>query len=167
MNLNNFFNSINKNSKMGDFQDLDHLDGLSASTTSAKLYSNKRDDVVMFYFRDGATHVSVYTQSKLISENIKWNYRISKKKIRALLINSRNANAFTGKDGFRGLKILAENLSEELTLKQKLDEEKPEKIESNEILFACTGTIGEKFPTEKIKNSIPDLIKKIKYTQNK
>ncbi len=152
---------------MGDFQDLDHIDGLSASTTSAKLYSNKRDDVVMFYFRDGATHASVYTQSKLISENIKWNYKISKKKIRALLINSRNANAFTGKDGFRGLKILAENLSEELTLKQKLDEEKPEKIESNEILFACTGTIGEKFPTEKIKNSIPDLIEKIKYTQNK
>ena len=152
---------------MGDFQDLDHIDGLSVSTICANLYSNKRDDVVMFYFRNGATYASVYTQSKLISENIKWNYKINKKKIRALFINTRNANAFTGKDGYKGLKILAEKLSEELTLKQKSDEEKPEKIESNEILFACTGTIGEKFPTEKIKKSIPDLIKKIKYTQNK
>ena len=167
INLNNLFNSISKNSKTRDFQDLDHLDGVSVSTTCANLYSQKRDDVVLFYFRNGASYASVYTQSKLISENIKWNLKISKKKIKALLINTRNANAFTGKDGFKSLKILAENLSQELTQKQKNDEEKPKKIEPNEILFACTGTIGEIFPTEKIKKSIPDLIKKIKYTQNK
>ena len=167
INLNNLFNSINKNSKMGDFQDLDHLDGVSISTSSANLYSKKRDDVVLFYFRNGATYASVYTQSKLVSENIKWNLKISKKKISALLINTRNANAFTGKDGFKGLKILAENLSQELTHKQKNDEEKPKKIEPNEILFACTGTIGEIFPTEKIKKIIPDLVNKIKYNQNK
>ena len=69
INLNNLFNSLSKNSKMGDFQDLDHIDGLSVSTTCANLYSEKRDDLVMFYFRKGATHASVYTQSKLISEN--------------------------------------------------------------------------------------------------
>ncbi len=84
-----------------------------------------------------------------------------------MLINTRNANAFTGKDGFKALKILADDLSQELTQKQKSDEEIPAKIESDEILFACTGTIGEIFPTEKIKKSIPDLIKKIRYTQNK
>ena len=167
INLNNLLNSLSKNSKMGDFQDLDHIGGLSVSSVSANLYSKKRDDVVMFYFRNGATHASVYTQSKLISENIKWNLKINKKKIKAILINTRNANAFTGKNGFKGLKILAESLSQELTEKQKIDEEKPEKIFANEILFACTGTIGEAFPTEKIKKSIPDLIKNIKYTQNK
>jgi len=167
INLNNLFNSINKNSKMGDFQDLDHIDGLSISATSANLYSKQRDDLVLFYFRNGANHASVYTQSKLISENIKWNLKINKKKIKALLINTRNANAFTGKDGFKGLKILADDLSHELTQKQKSDEEKPSKIESDEILFACTGTIGEIFPTKKIKKSIPELIKKIRYTQNK
>ncbi len=152
---------------MGDFQDLEHIDGLSISTTCANLYSKQRDDLVLFYFRNGANHASVYTQSKLISENIKWNLKINKKKIKALLINTRNANAFTGKDGFKALKILADDLSQELTQKQKSDEEIPAKIESDEILFACTGTIGEIFPTEKIKKSIPDLIKKIKYTQNK
>ncbi len=167
ININNLFNSINKNSKMGDFQDLDHIDGLSISVTSANLYSKQRDDLVLFYFRNGVNHASVYTQSKLISENIKWNLKINKKKIKALLINTRNANAFTGKEGFKGLKILADSLSQELTQKQKSDEEKPIKVESDEILFGCTGTIGEIFPTEKIKKSIPDLIKKIKYTQNK
>jgi len=152
---------------MGHFQDLKHIDGLSISSTSANLYLKQRDDLVLFYFRNGANYASVYTQSKLISENIKWNLKINKKKIKALLINTRNANAFTGKDGFKGLKILADDLSQELTQKQKNDEENPVKIESDEILFACTGTIGEIFPTEKIKKSIPDLIKKIKYTQNK
>ncbi len=167
INLNNLLNSISKNSKIGDFQDLEHIDGVSISSISANLYSKKRDDVVMFYFRNGANHASVYTQSKLISENIKWNLKINKKRIKALLINTRNANAFTGKNGFKGLKILAENLSQMLTEKQKIDEEKPEKILPNEILFACTGTIGEAFPTEKIKSSIPELIENIKYNQNK
>ena len=167
INLNNLLNSISKNSKIGDFQDLEHIDGLSISSISANLYSKKRDDVVMFYFRNGANHASVYTQSKLVSENIKWNLKINKKRIKALLINTRNANAFTGKNGFKGLKILAENLSQMLTEKQKIDEEKPEKILPNEILFACTGTIGEAFPTEKIKSSIPELIENIKYNQNK
>jgi len=152
---------------MGYFQDLDHLDGVSISTTTANLYGNHRDDLVLFYFRKGATYASVYTQSKLISENIKWNLNIKTKKINALLVNTRNANAFTGKNGFKGLKILADDLSNMLTEKQKEDEEKPEKIKPTKILFACTGTIGETFPTKKIKFSIPDLIKKIKHTQNK
>ena len=167
ININNFFNSKNKDSIMGDFQDLDHLDGVSISTTTANLYGNHKDDLVLFYFRKGATYASVYTQSKLISENIKWNLNIKTKKINALLVNTRNANAFTGKNGFKGLKLLADDLSNMLTEKQKEEEEKPEKIKPTDILFACTGTIGETFPTEKIKVSIPDLIKKIKHTQNK
>ena len=167
ININNFFNSRNKNSIMGNFQDLDHLDGVSISTTTANLYGNHKDDLVLFYFRKGATYASVYTQSKLISENIKWNLNIKTKKINALLINTRNANAFTGKNGFKGLKILADDLSNMLTEKQKEDEEKPEKIKPTDILFACTGTIGETFPTERIRVCIPSLIKKIKYTQNK
>ena len=167
INFGNFFNSGGKKSKLGDFQDLEHVDGLSISTTSANLYNNERDDLVMFYFRNGAEHASVYTQSKIISENIKWNLNLKNKKIKALLVNARNANAFTGKKGYQGLKDIAEELSLRLSEKQKKDEEKPEKVKPNEILFGCTGTIGEKFPTEKIKKNISELIEKIKYTQNK
>ena len=167
INLDNLFNSKNKDSKTGDFQDLEHIDGLSISTTSANLYGNKRDDLVLFYFRDGANHASVYTQSKIISENIKWNLKIKSKKIKGLLVNTRNANAFTGKKGFLALKHIAESLSELLSEKQKIDEDIPEKIKQNDLLFACTGTIGETFPKDKINFSLPELIKKIKYTQNK
>ena len=121
----------------------------------------------MFYFRDGANYASVYTQSKIISENIKWNLNIKSKKIKSLIINTRNANAFTGPDGYKGLKEIAKEISIQLSEKQKEDEDYPKKISDNEILFGCTGTIGEKYPTEKIKKSIPELIKKIKYVQNK
>ena len=47
------------------------------------------------------------------------------------------------------------------------DEEKINSVQPNQILFGCTGTIGEVFPTQKIKQAIPNLIKKIKYAQNK
>ena len=152
---------------MGDFQNLEHLDGVSISAISANLYDSKRDDLVMFYFRDGANYASVYTQSKIISENIKWNLNLKNKKINALMINARNANAFTGKKGYQGLKEIADELAIQLSIKQKNDEEKPMTIKPDQILFGCTGTIGEKYPTEKIKKSIPDLIEGIKYTQSK
>ena len=167
INLTNFLSSKSKSKRMMEFQDLDHIDGVSISTVSANLYNNSRDDLVMFYFRDGANSASVYTQSKIISENIKWNLNQKAKKIYSLLINTRNANCFTGRQGYKGLEKIAEITSQKLTEKQKEDDEEPKKIKSKEIIFGCTGTIGENFPEDKIKSKIPELINKLKYTQNK
>jgi glutamate N-acetyltransferase/amino-acid N-acetyltransferase len=166
-NISNFLNSKSKNHKMIDFQDLDHLDGLSVSAVSANLYKTPRDDLVMFYFREGANFASVYTKSKIVSENIKWNINQKTKKIFSLLVNTRNANAFTGDQGYKSIQNIAEVISRELTDKQKHDEDEPKIIRSKNILFGCTGTIGETFPEQKIITKIPDLIKNIKYTQNK
>ena len=88
INLSNFLTSKSKNTRMIDFQDLDHIDGLSISVDSANLYNDSRDDLSMFYFRDGANYASVYTQSKIVSENIKWNLNQKSKKIYSLLVNS-------------------------------------------------------------------------------
>ena len=167
LNFKNLFNTESKKSKLSDFQDLDHLNGLAISITSAGLYNPPRDDLVLFYFRNGANYASVYTKSNIISENIKWNKSIKNKRIMALLVNTRNANAFTGKKGYTGLKEIADELANQLSSKQKLDEEKPEKIKIKDIIFGCTGTIGETFPTEKIKKNISDIVEKIKYNQNK
>jgi len=167
LNIKNFMNLQAFNSKMNDFQDLEHIDGVSISAVCANLYNKPRDDLVMFYFRDGANYASVYTQSKIVSENIKWNLNIKSKKVKSLIVNTRNANAFTGTEGYKGLKEIAKEVSIQLSKKQKEDEDYPKKISENEILFGCTGTIGEKYPTEKIRKNIPELIKKIKYVQNK
>ena len=93
------------------------------SVLSANLYNDNRDDLSMFYFRDGANYASVYTQSKIVSENIKWNLNQNSKKIYSLLVNTRNANAFTGKQGYESLKKLSEIISSELTKKQEQDED--------------------------------------------
>ena len=150
INLTNFLSSKSKNKRMSEFQDLDHIDGVSLSTVSADLYKDPRDDLVMFYFRDGANYASVYTQSKIISENIKWNLRHKVKRVFSLLINARNANCFTGKQGYKSLENIAGLISSKLTEKQKEDEDHPIKIKPKEVIFGCTGTIGEIFPEEKI-----------------
>ena len=167
INLSNFLSSKSKNTKMIDFQDLDHIDGLSISVVSANLYNNTRDDLTMFYFREGANYASVYTQSKIVSENIKWNLKQRPKKIFSLIVNTRNANAFTGKQGYDSMKKLADLTVKQLKKKQLEDEEKPKKISAKNIIFGCTGTIGEIFPYEKISNNIKNLVDKIRYTQNK
>ena len=63
-------------------------------------------------------------------------------------------------------KIL-QTASKQLSDKQKIDEDAPKIIKPKNILFGCTGTIGETFPLEKIISKIPELIKNIRYTQNK
>ena len=153
INLSNFLSSKSKNTRMIDFQDLDHIDGLSISVVSANLYKDNRDDLSMFYFRDGANYASVYTQSKIVSENIKWNLNQNSKKIYSLLVNTRNANAFTGKQGYESLEKIISQISDSLTKKQREDEDNPKKILPKEIMFGCTGTIGEEFPFEKILRS--------------
>jgi len=165
--INNFFDKKYKDSKIGHFQDLEHIDGLSISTVSCGLYDKKRDDLVLFYFRESANYANVYTQSKIVSENIKWNKKIKEKKIFGILINTRNANAMTGKDGYNSLKKISLNLSKLLNSKQIIDEDKPIEIKPSQILFACTGTIGEKFPENKILDNTKNLVEKIKYNQNK
>ena len=167
INLTNFLSSKSRNKKMMEFQDLDHIDGVSISTVSANLYNDNRDDLVMFYFREGANYASVYTQSKIVSENIKWNLNQKVKKIFSLIINARNANCFTGKQGYRSLEKISELVAEKLSKKQKEDEDFPKKIKPKEIIFGCTGTIGERFPEEKIINKISEIVDKVKYTQNK
>ena len=138
INLTNFLSSKSKKTKMIDFQDLDHVEGMSISVASANLYKDKRDDIAMFYFRDGANYASVYTRSKIISENIKWNLNQKSKKVFSLIVNSRNANTFTGKQGYQSLQILADLLAKKLSEIQKNDEENPKKINPKDILFGCT-----------------------------
>jgi glutamate N-acetyltransferase/amino-acid N-acetyltransferase len=66
------------------------------------------------------------------------------KRIFSLIVNTRNANAFTGKQGYESMtEAIRVVISSELTKKQEQDEDFPKKISSKDIIFGCTGTIGE------------------------
>ena len=165
INLKNFLNLNKRTSKMGDFQELKHIDGLHVSSVSAGLYSNGRDDLAIFYFPEGSNHAVAYTQSSIVSESITWNKENTKNNIKALVVNTKNANTFTGEQGLRGLDEIAKNLVE--SLKKFESENKYEKTKIKDILFASTGVIGEKFPVEKIKANIDNLVLNLKINQNK
>ena len=50
-----------KTNSIGFYQDLEHVDGVGISAVSANLYlDKKRDELVIFYFRKGANHASVF-----------------------------------------------------------------------------------------------------------
>jgi len=168
INIKNFFNEKSKMSKMGEFQNLKQIKGLEMSAVSADLYNNGRDDLVFFYFKDGANYASVTTSNSITSESITWNNNSHKKSIKGLLVNTKNANTFTGKQGKESLDILAKNLSRLLTLRESKSEKgTSETVKVKDLIFASTGVIGEQFPVDKIKDTLPRLIEKLKSDHNK
>ena len=168
INLKNFLSDKSKLSKMGEFQDLKPLDGLEVSSISADLYDNGRDDLALFYFKEGANYATLSTSNSIVSETITWNQKSNKKIIKGLLVNTKNANTFTGKQGYESIEILAKSLSKSLTLRESKKEEGiSETIKIKDLVFASTGIIGETFPTEQISNRIPDLASKLRDDQNK
>ena len=168
INLKNFLNNKNKLSKMGEFQNLKQIEGLEMSCISADLYGNGRDDLSLFYFNKGANYASVNTTNSIISETIVWNNSSHKKSIKALMVNTKNANTFTGKQGKESLDIIAKNLSRILTLKESKSEKgTSETVRTKDLIFASTGVIGEQFPVDKIKDALPDLVEKLKSEHNK
>ena len=168
INLKNFLNDKNKMSKMGEFQNLKQLEGLEMSSVSADLYGNGRDDLSLFYFSRGANYASVTTTNSIISETIAWNNSSHKKSIKGLMVNTKNANTFTGKQGKESLDIIAKNLSRILTLKESKSERgTSETVRIKDLIFASTGVIGEEFPVDQIKDALPDLVEKLKKEHNK
>ncbi len=168
INLKNFLNDKRKMSKMGEFQELKQIDGVEISSISADLYGDGRDDLTLFYFREGANYAMLSTTNSIVSETINWNEKSNKKSIKALLVNTQNANTFTGKQGLESLDEIAKNLSKSLTIKEsKSADGVDEAVKVKDILFASTGVIGEKFPVDKINGSISTLVDKLKEEQNK
>jgi len=168
LNLKNLFNPKVKSSKMGEFQELKPIEGLQISAVSADLYGDGRDDLTLFFFEEGANFAAVYTSSKITSVSINWNLKIKRHFIKALMVNTKNANTFTGTKGAHGLKEIANSLSKALTIKSSQSPHGVKEIvKITDLLFASTGVIGEDFPYLKIKNRIPELVKKLRTEQNK
>jgi len=168
LNLKNLLNPKVKMSKMGEFQELQPIDGLQISAVSADLYGDGRDDLTLFFFDEGANFGAVYTNSKVTSATINWNLKIKRHFVKALMINTKNANAFTGTKGAQGLKEVAQSLAKALTIKSSQSPKGvKEVVKITDLLFASTGVIGEEFPYVKIKNRIPELVKRLRTEQNK
>ena len=124
------------------------ISGVNIYTYCANLYNYNRLDVLLFIFDSELNIAEVFTNSKTRSITIDWNIKNLKKgKIKALLVNSGNANTFTGKVGELALNSLVNFIGRKF------------KINSNKIFVASTGVIGEPFPFQKIIKSIDNYDK--------
>ena len=168
INLKNLLNPKIKMSKMGEFQELKSIDGLQISAVSADLYGDGRDDLTLFFFQEGANFAATYTSSKITSHTINWNLKIKRHFVKGIMINTKNANTFTGEKGAQGLKDIAQTLAKCLTLKSsQTPKGVKEVVKITDLLFASTGVIGEEFPAKKIQNRIPEFVTKLRIEQNK
>ena len=168
INIKNFLKDKSKLSKMGEFQNLKQIDGLEMASISADLYGDGRDDLALFYFSKGANYATLTTTSSITAEFIPWNINSHKKIIKGLLVNTKNANTFTGKQGKESLDTLAKNLSRILTIKEsKSQKGTTETVKIKDLIFASTGVIGEEYPVEKIKERLQNLVEKLRPEQNK
>jgi glutamate N-acetyltransferase/amino-acid N-acetyltransferase len=165
INIKNFLNSNKKISKMGDFQEVKHIAGLQVSAISANLYKDSREDLSLFYFPEGANYAAAYTKNSIVSESITWNRENTKNNIKALIVNTKNANTFTGDQGLNSLNEISKKLVD--TLRKLETENGYDKSKVKDILFASTGVIGEKFPVEKILTNVQNLVENLRINQNK
>src|SRR5207302_6683966 len=88
--------------------DLPQIAGVRSATAAAGIRYAGRTDVLLVAFAKGTTVAGVFTRSKCPSAPVEWcRARIKGRSARALVVNSGNANAFTGKNGREAAKLTA------------------------------------------------------------
>ena len=119
------------------------IKGIELYVYSAGLYSKKRLDLTLFLFKNKTTVAEVFTKSSLRSCTLDWNEKnLKNREIQALVVNSGNANTFTGRAGINALTKISNFVSNKF------------KVSVKKVFFASTGVIGEKFPEQKILNAL-------------
>jgi glutamate N-acetyltransferase/amino-acid N-acetyltransferase len=115
------------------------LAGVRLSTGEAGVKYKNRTDVLMAIFAPGTQVAGVFTKSKTASAPVEWcKQQLKSGTARALVVNSGNANAFTGKAGLDGVRAVAQSAAAIVGCK------------AQDIFLASTGVIGEPLPAEKI-----------------
>ena len=107
-------------------------------------------DLGLVFFDEPSYVTAVYTKNKVKSAHILYNKKLRSNQARALLVNSGCANACTGPEGVKDLKGLSEQLSSHL------------KVADDEIVFASTGVIGRRLPTETMIKALPAAVKDLR-----
>jgi glutamate N-acetyltransferase/amino-acid N-acetyltransferase len=112
--------------------DMPDIPGVRLATAAAGIRYAGRTDVLLALFDQGTTAAGVFTTSKCPSAPVEWcRARIKRGRARALVVNSGNANAFTGKSGRDAVQFTARITSKAAGCK------------TDEVLLASTGVIGE------------------------
>jgi glutamate N-acetyltransferase / amino-acid N-acetyltransferase len=134
------------------FPKLPPLAGVRLSTVAAGVRYQQRTDVLLALLAPGTRVAGVFTTSKTASAPVLWcrdklkGAQNQDGSARVLVVNSGNANAFTGKAGQDGVREIADEAAAVAGCRPQ------------EVFMASTGVIGEPLPTERITRVLSSLV---------
>ena len=130
------------------FPDLPAVAGVRLGVAEAGVRYKGRTDLMVAELPAGTTVAGALTRSLSASAPVDWcRAALKGGKARAIVVNSGNANAFTGKAGVQAVTVTAAAAAKAVGCKPK------------EVFIASTGVIGEPLPAEKIASALPSLVK--------
>jgi glutamate N-acetyltransferase/amino-acid N-acetyltransferase len=123
------------------------IDGVKFATAAAGIRYAGRTDVLLALFKQGTTVAGVFTRSRCPSAPVDWcRAQLKGGSAVALVVNSGNANAFTGKHGRESTKITAQLVAGALGCR------------ASEVFLASTGVIGEPLDATKFGTVMDQLV---------
>ncbi|MFD1703847.1 bifunctional glutamate N-acetyltransferase/amino-acid acetyltransferase ArgJ [Methylopila henanensis] len=121
--------------------------GVRLATAAAGIRYKGRTDVLLAAFDEGTSVAGVFTRSLCPSAPVEWcRDRLAGGSIRALVVNSGNANAFTGKRGRAATALTAEITAQAVGCPEA------------EIFLASTGVIGEPLDATRFAGVMDGLV---------
>ena len=129
------------------FPKLPPLAGVRLATVAAGVRYQQRTDVLLALLAPGTQVAGVFTTSKTASAPVLWcRDKLKGSEARVLVVNSGNANAFTGRVGQEGVKEIANEAAAVAGCRPQ------------DVFMASTGVIGEPLPAEKITKVLSRLV---------
>ena len=129
-----------------DVPDMPAIAGVKLATAAAGIRYKGRTDVLLAVMDKGTAVAGVFTKSKCPSAPVEWcRARLGGGNARALVVNSGNANAFTGKTGRQATTLTASIAAKAVG------------CSANEVFLASTGVIGEPLDATKFDGVLATL----------
>ncbi len=125
--------------------------GFALAGIACGIKNKGQKDLALLTSEVPANAAGVFTQNQIIAASVTYDRKIiaSAGKVRAIIVNSGNANACTGAQGMKDCHAVANALAKERGFAK------------DEVLVASTGVIGVSLPTGKIVGAIPRLAKQL------
>ena len=128
---------------------LPEIGGIRFATAEAGIKYRNRTDVLLAIMDEGTSAAGVFTRSKCPSATVDWcRAHLAGGSARALVVNSGNANAFTGAKGRQTVEMTAAIAAKAVGCK------------SSEVFLASTGVIGEPLDATKFEGVLADCAKR-------
>ena len=127
--------------------DMPPIAGVRLATAEAGIRYAGRTDVLLALFDPGTSAAGVFTRSKCPSAPVEWcRAHLKTSKTRALVVNSGNANAFTGKTGRQACKFTAQIAARAIGCRP------------GDVFLASTGVIGEPLKAQAFEGVMEGMV---------